>query len=458
MYIILYTKRHLCVEVFFNFKEKFKMSIFTPRGVKVKLQLSQIQLEFFEQNAGAARFVFNRALARQTELYNNYVNWSNENPSLSRLEYPFKLRYTYNELAKLLQDDKQSVEFNWLNLCESTCLQQSLRNLDSAYKNFFDSLKGARKGAPVGPPRFKSKKKSRPSFRVINNNNKKVIDGNKLFVNKLGWVKVWSGNKRLLRAKGKCKSVTYFKDSDNCWYASLLVEKYISPKHESTGETCGLDLGIKVSATLNNEVEYLIPNSLIKLERKLVKLQRIYSRRLEDARERAKILTEQTGIKQYITGSNLEKARIKLSKCHYRIKMIRQDFQHKLSNELAKQFDVITIETLNIKGMMKNHSLAKSIATQGWFQFTTFLKYKFADNNKILIQVNQWFPSSKLCSTCGHKNTSLKLNHREWICPTCGTNHSRDINAAKNLNRISQWFLKTGETITTEVQYINKLV
>lgn len=417
------------------------------RAVKVKLKLTPDQRQYFERNAGAARFVYNNALAYQNELFEQYLDWKELNPTLSRKEYPGKIKASYYDLCKLLTDAKYLPEFSWLYNCDNSCLQQSLRNLETAYTNYFNSMSGVRKGALIGKPRFKSKRTSKVAFKIMNPNKANWINNNCIKIPKLGYVKVWSGIKQLARVKGVINSISFSRDSDNCWYASILSDSNIAiSKHSSTGVTAGLDLGLKTYATFNSGHTVTIPERMLRLQKRLVRLNKAYSRKLHAAKTRG------------IYGSNLEKAKLKLSKCYYKIKMIRKNFHHQLSNQIVKYVDVLTIETLNIKGMVKNRRLSKAISFQGWYQFTTFLKYKFAQESKVLIEVNNFFPSSKICANCGDKNTTLALHHREWDCINCGTHHDRDVNAANNLNNISEWFKLTGEAITNTGKYLTFVI
>ncbi len=391
-------------------------------SVKVKLKLeTDKQYSFFYQHAGASRFIYNHFLNLQKDNYENggkyisYVDMANELPIL-----------------------KYDPDTSWLRSIESTSLQQSLKNLDQAYQNFFNSNSGKRKGRKVGFPKFKSRNRSKSSFTMICTNNNIDYEDNYIKIPKLGWTKVWSGNKRLSRiGNGKIKRVTFSLDSDSNWYASILINVNDIIKFPSTGHTCGIDLGLKDSVIVSNgasEVTYNIPEKLKGLDKKLRKYQRKTSRKQKGSKNR-------------------NKARRRVGRIHFKIKKIRENFHHQTSSEILKQFDIVTMESLSIQNMMKNHKLSKSIQNQGWYSLKMVIKSKLERNKKVLIEVNSFFPSSKICSHCGEIKSTLTLSEREWTCSSCNTIHDRDANAARNLNLISSCFKYTGTTITTKSDF-----
>ena len=396
------------------------------KGVILKLNLKPEQIPFFDQNADACRYIYNKALEYKIDYYNK------TGKNLSCYELELKLTMIKNLPG-----------FEWLKRCESTCLMRALKNLDQGFQNFFNSLNGTRAGRPVGFPKFKEKGKCRHAFTIISSNyNIDNKDNGYLKVPKIGLVKIWSGVKRFKLINGVIKRATFYKDSDGCWYASLLVDTSMfnsnpPPKYASTGETNGLDVGIKTTAILKHGW-FNLPERIEKLEKKIKKLNR-------------KLHHKKLGSK------NREKARAKLSKCYYTIAQIRKNFMHYVSHFIAKHIDILTVETLDIQAMMQNRNLARSIGRQGWYMLMTFLKYKLEDSGKIFIQVDKYFPSSKLCSTCGYEHPNIHLGIRSWICPDCNSNHDRDQNAAKNLDNISRWFKLTGEQVTTKQNYITSI-
>lgn len=389
-------------------------------AIKVRLKLKEDQITFFEQHAGASRWIYNQALDAQKQNYNKTGKF-----------------LSYVDLANILPLMKRDSETSWLNNMIASSLQQSLKNLDQAFKNFFNSKNGKRKGRVMRFPKFKSRKTCRASFTIVASRYGIEIKDNLLKIPKLGYVRVWSGTK-VLNFREVIKRVTFSRDSDNHWYASILIDR--EPKvYESTGVTQGLDLGIKTTAMFSCGIEANIPDKVKKIEKKIKKLNRRLHRKV-------------------LGSKNREKTRIKLAKTYFRIRMLRDNFFHQLSKEVAEGIDILTVETLNIQGMLKNRKLSKAISTQSWYKLVTFLKYKLEKSGKVFIQVSKMFPSTKLCSSCGYENSNLTLADREWACPSCGINHNRDVNAAKNLDNVSRWFKLTGEIITTKAGYINSIV
>jgi putative transposase len=396
------------------------------KTIKVKLNPKPKQIEFFEKNSGCKRFVYNWGLALQKELYDETGD-----------------KFTANELIIKLPDLKY--KYPWLRDADSTSLQNALKDLDTAYKNFFSSCNGSRKGRKVSFPKFKSKRKSRQSFRInCVNNNIKIVD-NFLKLPKIGNIKVWGGHRQLHRFDSDepiIKYATISKDSDNCWYASILVDVLESENMaKSTGITAGLDLGLKDFCISNNGFKSSFPDKFNKLLKRLEQLHKQYSSKYNKYKK--------TGY----YSNNLRKSKTKLAKCYYKIKCLRKNFHHQLSTLLVQGVDILTIETLNISGMLKNRKLSRKISLMGWYDFTNMLEYKFKWNHKILIKVDSFFPSTKTCSVCHTKNNNLTLKDREWDCTNCNTHHDRDINAAKVLNNVSLYFKATGEALTTASQY-----
>jgi putative transposase len=390
--------------------------------IKVKLKLTKPQEEFCLFNGGACRFLYNEALRQNINSYNSTKT--------------LKLSNTNDILYNLLKNQ----EFSWLKQCEQTSLTQSLHNLESAFKNFFHSRNKFRKGKIISFPRFKSKHKSRYNFTIINENDFCKLRGSNLSLPKLGLVNVWNFQSQLKDRLNdeKIKRVTISRDSDQGWYASILIDRknLLKPIYKSTNLTVGIDVGIRTSiACYDNVGDYNSVQSpdITKLDTKIKTLHKVLSRK-------------QRGSK------NESEARTKLAKTYFHAKNIRKYFNHKMSDFLVKTYDVITVENLSIQHMMKQHLLAGKIQNQAWYQFISFLDYKCMRNEKTLIKVDTYFPSSKLCSNCKSKND---IGGLEWYCcPTCGYTHNRDENAAKNLNKISEHFKNTNQQITTEKEFL----
>jgi putative transposase len=299
---------------------------------------------------------------------------------------------------------KKYPEYEWLKKSDSIALQQSLRDLDSAFQRFF------KKQAKY--QRFHSKHRKN-SYRTINQCNKIFLKNGKLQLPKL---------KTLVKVKqsriftGKIKNATVSKTPSNKYFISLLVEEDDIFGTSESNEV-GIDLGIKDFAILSNGTKYHIDNKHIeKLEKKLKRLQRQFSRTMPKSQ-------------------NHEKRRIKVAIQYEKITNFKNDFFQKLSRKLVDENQVIAIESLRIKNMVKNHRLAKSIQDSSWNKFITMLEYKAKwQSNCQVVKIDTFFPSSQICSSCGHKNPEVKdLNVRRWECPKCHITHDRDINASINI-------------------------
>ncbi|WP_293132202.1 RNA-guided endonuclease TnpB family protein [Okeania sp. SIO3I5] len=374
---------------------------------KYRIYPNNIQIVKLNQLFGCCRYVWNNALSHCHQLYSS----GHKKPS-------------YVDLTKQFITQAKR-ELIWLKEVASTPLQQSLKDLDQAYKNFFDRCGGKRKGIKVKPPKFKSRK-SRQSARFVGANYK--VEQDKIYLPKIGKIKVvWS---RALASKSS--SVTIIRDSANRYFASFVVQtnaEYLPKSNNSVG----IDLGISTFATLSNGAKILSPKPLKNNLKKLAKLQRKFSR------------TEK--------GSNRwEKARLKVSKLHTRIKDIRTDFLHKLSTKLAKEYDTIVLEDLNVSGMVKNRKLSKAISDLGWRQFRTLTEAKCKKYGREFRVIDRWQPTSQKCSHCGFRGGKKELDVREWTCLNCGAVHDRDINAAVNILEIVQ--PKTKVEIIEEVAEI----
>jgi putative transposase len=345
--------------------------------VKVRLYPTEQQEIQLSQAFGCTRWLWNRFLALTHETYKN------TGKGLSRYD-----------LQKQLPSLKK--DFEWLAETYSQCLQAVCLNLSRAFINFFEKRSQF--------PRFKSKHgKQSLSYPQ----NVKILEEAIKFP-KIG--EIYAVIHRPI--EGKVKTVTISKNKANQYYASVLLEvEGDFPPVSTEGKAIGLDMGLTDFCITSDGSKYANPRWIDRHERNLIRKQQALSR-------------QQKG------SNNTEKSRLKVAKVHNRISRCREDFQHKLSRKIVNENQVIVVENLNIKGMVKNHCLAKSISGVGWGQFMTMLKYKCEQEGKVYLEIDRFFPSSKTCNHCLNVVDSLPLDIRQWQCPGCGTKHDRDINAS----------------------------
>jgi len=356
------------------------------QAIKVRLYPTIEQQEIISQHFGCSRWWCNYALNLCIETY-----------------IATGKGLTQVALNKFLPKLKKVKETAWLAECYSQVLQATTLNLVTAYKNFFEGR--------AKYPRFKAKKNQQS---IQYPQSVKVVNSSLKFPGRVGIVKA-----KLHRPlEGTIKTVTVSMTPSGKYYASVIMElDRGSPVVSTDGKVSGIDLGLKDFAIVHDGVKtskYANPKHLAKHERNLKRKQQKLARKEKGSKSR-------------------DKARKLVARVHERVSNVRQDYLHKLSRKLVDEHQVIVVESLNTKGMVRNHKLAKAISDVGWGMFVNFLKYKLDREGKVLVEIDRWFPSSKLCSNCHYQVSEMPLDVRTWNCPNCGTHHDRDGNAAINI-------------------------
>jgi len=366
-------------------------------GRKVRLFPSEEQEKALWRSAGTARFVYNWTLARQEE------NYKSGNKFISD-----------NDLRKEITQMKKEDEYRWLSEVSNNVAKQAVKDACDAYKRYFKKVSEK--------PKFKSRKRSKPSF--YNDNMKIKFRESSVLLEKVGWVSI-KKNQIPLGKKYSNPRVSY---DGKYWYVAVGVEME-KPELELTGESLGIDVGIKDLAVCSNGKVYKNINKskgMRKKEKKLRRLQRQVSRKYE---------MNKSGEK-FIKTSNIVKLEKQIKLLHREISNIRNNYLHQTTSEIVKtKPSRVVMETLNIRGMMSNRHLAKAIGKQGLYEFRRQMKYKCEFNGIEFVEVDTWYPSSKTCSECGHVKTRLSLSERTYICEECNCVIDRDYNASINLSR-----------------------
>lgn len=368
------------------------------KAYKYRCYPSDEQKRLLAQTFGCCRYVYNWALRQRTDAY-----------------YQHGERLYYEGTAQRLVLLKKQEETLWLNEVSSVPLQQALRHLDKAFRNFFEGR--------ADYPTFKKKRNQQSATYA---SNAFSWNGLALTLAKMDAPLNITWHRPLPDGCTPSR-VTVTKDEAERYFVSILVEEDIKTL-PVTSKMVGLDLGLKSMVITSDGHTYGNPKFFHKDEKKLARAQRCHAKKKKGSKNR-------------------DKARLKVARIHKKIADRRRDYQHQLSMKVIRENQVVCIESLQVKNMLKNHSLAKAIADVGWSEFVRQLAYKAAWYGRTIVKIDKWYPSSKRCFDCGHLLDSLPLDVRSWICPECGVIHDRDINAAKNILAAGLAVAACGEAI-----------
>ena len=358
---------------------------------KIALDPNNAQATYFARAAGTARFAYNWALAEWQRQYE---------ACKADATLPRPSQMALRRQLNAIKGD----QFPWMQEVTKNAPQMAIIQLGAAFKNFF-----------AGRAKYPKYRKKGIHDRFSLTNDQFSIDGSRIRIPNLGWVRM----RETLRFIGKIMSATVSRVADR-WFASITVDTPDDshlPKAENQG-VAGVDLGVSALATLSTGEVIAGPKAHKALLSRLQRLSRSLSRKVKGS-------------------ENRKKAKLKLARLHARVGNIRKDALHQLTTGLTCRFHTIGIEDLNVRGMVKNRHLSRAVSDMGFFELRRQLEYKAAQRGGMIVVADRWYPSSKTCSACGHKLDELSLAVREWVCPACGVSHDRDVNAAINLKNLA---------------------
>ena len=373
------------------------------KGIEIRLYPTKAQANMINKNIGAARVAYNAMLFRKKKHYENTKESLNVKPVDLYDEFP------------------------WLKEVDSRAVTSAYMDLNVSYNNWFNSLKKKTKQVSKAP-KFK-KKEHKGSYRNTSMPSvpERLFRNGKIFIPMLKLTSFRNDGLDISIIK-KIRNLTVKRTNTGKYFCSICCDCEVSD-YGHTGEVIGIDLGIKDLVIDSNGNKYTNPKYQVKAEKKIKYLQRLYSKKKKGSK-------------------NQEKIRIKLATAHEKLCNKRKDNLHKISTKLIKENDIICIENLNVKVMKKNHKLAKSIQDASFGTLVSMLKYKAVWYNRQIIEIGRFYPSSKLCSSCGHRMQYMGLEIREWTCPQCNTVHDRDINAAINIKNEGLRILDIGQELS----------
>jgi putative transposase len=370
------------------------------RGYKTELDLNNAQITACLKHAGTARFAYNWGLRRYQE---EYVKGAKTPTAMS----------LHKEL-----NEKKKTDFPWMYEVSKCAPQEALRNLEQAFKNFFNNVKKKKQGVhkgKLGYPKLKTKKKGIGSFRLTGAIH---IFENQIQLPRLGLLKLKESG--YLPTKAVHILGATVSERAGRWFVSIQVEEEVASPVKASGKVLGVDLGIKTLATTSEAVAYENPKALRSNLKKLARMARRHSRKVKGSKNR-------------------KKATRKLARIHARIAHIRENALHQATSAIAKTKPcTIVLEDLNVQGMMANRKLARAVGDVGMYEFKRQITYKAEKYGSMVNTVSRWFPSSKTCSCCGWVDEDLDLDDRVFVCIECGYVADRDYNAAKNLAQTEQ--------------------